>query len=392
MSSGSPSTQRSSRPIKLRASCDFCALSKVRCDRGQPQCLRCIKSGICCNYSESRRIGKAWQLCSSRSNSPVVQGTPLPKHQLISQPPLRRGTDHRDSRARSTSDSEKPRNYAYQQSDYSMPLGFFHSPPYAVPEITTPSVYTTAHNESHPNAEEAVVPVFLSHGSADMASSNLPRTAEAETSDMREGCPLNLPRSPSWDAMLHGPTMGIGDTGDCIKRATTALQLVNDPRTSCLRSETPSPSPMQALDATLDDSRTAMDTVREILDCPCAQSIQVALLLVLIVQQVMESYQTLLMQQHGAPPEQSPLANSLSAFDTPLAIGRYLLDHDLRSKIIIQVLWSEVEKIGQVLDTLAQYAQNMAHRSDELVLGTYISTLQASRKHVLQSLQQDKES
>ncbi|KAK2629705.1 hypothetical protein QTJ16_000525 [Diplocarpon rosae] len=43
---------------KFRSSCDACSASKVRCDQGESQCLRCTNLGLRCNYSPSRRMGK----------------------------------------------------------------------------------------------------------------------------------------------------------------------------------------------------------------------------------------------------------------------------------------------------------------------------------------------
>lgn len=46
------------RQPKLRASCDRCGASKLKCDRGQPECERCISHGIPCVYGVSRKMGK----------------------------------------------------------------------------------------------------------------------------------------------------------------------------------------------------------------------------------------------------------------------------------------------------------------------------------------------
>ncbi|KAK4122074.1 hypothetical protein N657DRAFT_647605 [Parathielavia appendiculata] len=43
---------------KLRASCDRCGASKLKCDRGQPECERCISHGVPCFYGLSRKMGK----------------------------------------------------------------------------------------------------------------------------------------------------------------------------------------------------------------------------------------------------------------------------------------------------------------------------------------------
>lgn len=51
---------RRSRPgrPKLRTSCNECGAAKLRCDRGQPECGRCVSHGISCVYGVSRKMGK----------------------------------------------------------------------------------------------------------------------------------------------------------------------------------------------------------------------------------------------------------------------------------------------------------------------------------------------
>ena len=43
---------------KLRSSCEDCGNAKVRCDRGQPGCSRCLSHGLICVYGISRKFGK----------------------------------------------------------------------------------------------------------------------------------------------------------------------------------------------------------------------------------------------------------------------------------------------------------------------------------------------
>lgn len=47
-----------SRQPKLRSSCDACGIAKLRCDRGQPACGRCLSLGQTCIYGVSRKMGK----------------------------------------------------------------------------------------------------------------------------------------------------------------------------------------------------------------------------------------------------------------------------------------------------------------------------------------------
>lgn len=57
---------------KLRASCDGCYLSKVKCSKEIPTCTRCLDHGIVCNYSPSQRIGKPKRVpAETRGNDPA---------------------------------------------------------------------------------------------------------------------------------------------------------------------------------------------------------------------------------------------------------------------------------------------------------------------------------
>ena len=50
--------RRAQRRPKRRSSCDACGAAKLRCDRGQPSCERCINQGLQCVYGICRKMGK----------------------------------------------------------------------------------------------------------------------------------------------------------------------------------------------------------------------------------------------------------------------------------------------------------------------------------------------
>ncbi|KAI0850639.1 hypothetical protein F5Y00DRAFT_268378 [Daldinia vernicosa] len=64
---------RTSRQPKLRSSCDGCGSAKLKCDRGQPECGRCISLGITCVYGVSRKMGKPPR---ERLHIPAMLGGP----------------------------------------------------------------------------------------------------------------------------------------------------------------------------------------------------------------------------------------------------------------------------------------------------------------------------
>ncbi|KAF2662594.1 hypothetical protein K491DRAFT_686474 [Lophiostoma macrostomum CBS 122681] len=51
-------SQTSPRTPKLRASCDCCAASKVKCSQDRPSCSRCASNGTICIYGISRKNGR----------------------------------------------------------------------------------------------------------------------------------------------------------------------------------------------------------------------------------------------------------------------------------------------------------------------------------------------
>ncbi|KAL9038144.1 MAG: hypothetical protein Q9214_005404 [Letrouitia sp. 1 TL-2023] len=63
--------------VKLRASCDGCYNSKIRCGKQLPSCSRCLSHGIVCRYSPSQRVGKPRRVSEgeredgSKHNAPV---------------------------------------------------------------------------------------------------------------------------------------------------------------------------------------------------------------------------------------------------------------------------------------------------------------------------------
>ncbi|RDW65625.1 hypothetical protein BP5796_10317 [Coleophoma crateriformis] len=77
LSSSEPEVQ------KLRSSCEGCGNAKVKCDRGHPECRRCVTLGQSCVYGISRNFGKPprkrvsahLDIANNLSNRKRVKGT-----------------------------------------------------------------------------------------------------------------------------------------------------------------------------------------------------------------------------------------------------------------------------------------------------------------------------
>ncbi|KAF9728927.1 hypothetical protein PMIN01_13307 [Paraphaeosphaeria minitans] len=68
------------KAAKLRASCDACNESKVRCSQTKPSCTRCQKQQIVCVYGLSRRTHKSAPRVGARCSSLTVDASLLPEH------------------------------------------------------------------------------------------------------------------------------------------------------------------------------------------------------------------------------------------------------------------------------------------------------------------------
>nr|A0A411PQP1.1 RecName: Full=Agnestins biosynthesis cluster transcription factor AgnL10; AltName: Full=Agnestins biosynthesis cluster protein L10 [Paecilomyces divaricatus]QBG38878.1 transcription factor [Paecilomyces divaricatus] len=59
--------------LKLRDSCNRCAVSKIKCSKEKPACARCAKQDKVCEYSATKRAGR--KRGSRRHNNPVPSPT-----------------------------------------------------------------------------------------------------------------------------------------------------------------------------------------------------------------------------------------------------------------------------------------------------------------------------
>lgn len=81
---------------KLRASCDGCYLTKIKCNKARPMCSRCLTYGTDCVYSPSSRSGRTRkdQITNSSKNDsePAVSSHPqrqtCRENEKFSKPPL----------------------------------------------------------------------------------------------------------------------------------------------------------------------------------------------------------------------------------------------------------------------------------------------------------------
>ncbi|MCJ1436262.1 hypothetical protein MMC27_005640 [Xylographa pallens] len=68
-------TDGTPRRLKLRGSCDGCGTAKLKCDRGQPECARCVSLCLLCTYGFSRKCGKPSRAKQAERRNEVLDNT-----------------------------------------------------------------------------------------------------------------------------------------------------------------------------------------------------------------------------------------------------------------------------------------------------------------------------
>lgn len=389
---------------KLKASCDFCAISKVKCDRGQPHCQRCVRNEVECHYSESRRIGKARRLYDAfgPTMKDVSSTTSLTS---LSCPDDQQWHRRSGSETPSSLDNQvlvdaadpsifdaAPDGSEYRWSEPPMCFmeGSMTMPPFGAAntlQIPPPSLSSSS-TSSSPSCGAA-------YSTSSFSSPDLLQGITSDYSQLKDVPGMDLGMiSTAQVRQFLSTSSGAGEPGGCMRRACAALESLHVPAEQCSlpgASLAPVITTMGGLDAMLKANRAAIDTVLQILDCPCSHGWNISFLVMLIAHQTMDSYWTLLKQQLSSPSTSFPddaEGGTSSFFDVPLAIGGYILSGEARAQVITQVLRSQIEGMGGLIDVLA--ARNGSRGADNptgAFQSAFLHALQTSRARALQASQ-----
>lgn len=331
----------------LKVTCDFCALSKVKCDRGRPRCQKCIRSDLDCHYSKKRRISKARQLCadlgsdgdSKRSVSSVhLETTPErePQGHVVDwskEAPLM---------AHGAEDSTPA------SSDLAMFLGLLDDP--SQMEMAMPMDVSQMQQPMAPDEKNMHI---LDEGQcAERDELAYPNMAWAEPG----GSGIS---SGGMGQETHVCLGGANEGRHCIRRLCAAIESLfpRCPRQGGGEAQTLMQEQSHGVDTTLEMGRDAIDVALEVLSCSCSSNGHIFSLLVLMVKQLMELYWNLSRQQclfarpgTGSKSRRSPASAPASASASPdplhIVIGSYVLDGEAQKKILLQVLQLEMARMN----------------------------------------------
>ncbi|KAH8698981.1 hypothetical protein BGW36DRAFT_358488 [Talaromyces proteolyticus] len=364
----SRSSSRPPRPSKLRSSCDACGAAKLKCDRGKPECERCISLGLQCVYGISRKMGK---------------------------PPRQRAQSRT---ARSDSNGGGTESINVDARQFHIPSGWDSEASYSdtrggeidMPDILHSSIFGSS---------------FPEFKSLDLGDDFLSANIDIGLKEYTDFAPPNSAPRSQIDENMHGyfdnpPRTAAGCKGqDCSQEAhniLTGLLLLNlnqahyEHRPSYEPRSTPGPAPLTPnvanrvpLDHILHLNRDSSKRLSRLLTCSCARFPQLAVLYASIISQVLNLYyeaadcatQKSLSPMTGRPRSisgsSSPWSNqgagpvnsgdfnaqlmaraaALAIAPTQMTVGSFDIDdQQVQTALRIQLLLGEITKIGFLID------------------------------------------
>lgn len=295
--------------LKLRHSCEACALSKVKCQKQKPTCSRCQRRGVECHYLAIKRAGRRYSnpRVDSTQLSPLVGSGP---HLELSDLNTWLGTSTTTISTDSNSDDLFLRQLLSTTTS-SMGTPFIQTPAgnsaltQSNDEIlvghSTPSVSTPCLTSNSLEIGSVVLsPINLSMDIDDYLPStmNLWTPRIPDTSNINSIPPLGSGNEPQH---LHTDTVTTPTTehDTCIKRSLQIMQqqfrhrINPQSRNSACelcKPDSGTDSPALTLDSVIESNKQAMDAVNTMLPCQCLQDGYLLTILSLIVFKVLESY------------------------------------------------------------------------------------------------------
>ncbi|TID26013.1 Aflatoxin biosynthesis regulatory protein [Venturia nashicola] len=247
---------------KLRDACDYCALSKVRCNSRKPRCDRCQERGLACLYGLSNRKGRPGAKTSPAQSS-SSNGTPY--------------------------HSQSPETPAWSpdQNDHLFPTYFdiLMWDSTIVPSI--PSLNGSRDSWPFQHLPDLPLP------SSEMANTN---GSTLDISQLPQGLsqPYFDPHNPQKPYSTLHDTRGAGRS--CITRAFSALFPLHEQKQAYDLIANTALSLEPSDDPIILTARKAKSTLTSLISCkchPCTQDRSMPFLLIAIAAKIVERYRTL---------------------------------------------------------------------------------------------------
>jgi len=427
------SSDKERRP-KLRASCDACAASKVKCNKEHPICARCLVNGSQCIYGVSRKHGKPGR---TRKRNP--DGTPFIK--ASKQRPSPDGSEFGKFRIRpdpvlqplpdfSETESNWSSNWSSTPSlpgtpDLSFEFEMTPEPFYMDADLTFMDDILLSTTQLEPEPMQSIEPEltfrdpFAKRQSVQLDLPDIQALRDFVGGDAVNpmdysfqdatldpylfNTTISTPQSPKTN--LNGTynpmrvSISMPTSHCCYTLAYSTLEslrIIGSDATHAYPS-----MECKSLDNVLSITRLAVQSVLQLLSCPCSSDPHLAMLYSSITSKLLTWYQIAagvnVTASARAPPSlssgsmspassgfSSPLSTPASetemAFNIalqPLQFGVYQFDEAEQQRLRRQVVLRELKNCGQLVEALANWRGDGASEQGEFlydVLGAWLKS------------------
>lgn len=425
-----PSKAVPERKAKLRASCDACAASKVKCSKEHPICSRCASNGSQCIYGISRKHGKPGRtrkknpdgtpFIKASKQRPSPDGSEFGKFRVQAQPMMPETSNMPQSDTSSwPSTPEWP---ATPEFDYSMTPDTAFSDA----DFTFMDDILMTNTQTSNGAMQTIQPELTFRNPFEKKESlqlELPLSTDFQTlKDFIGGESVNPleyalsstsadsfipsstpPESPKGSTSYFNPlrtSIAMPTSHCCYSLAYATLESLQF-RTL----ENPTGIELKSLDSVLSVTKTAVQSVLQLLSCPCASDPHLAMLYSSIASKIITWYQITAGVRPTASPNapstpglsttssspslepsstfSSPLStpnSTSSAFNIklqPLKIGLFEFDEADQEALRRQVVLRELKKCGTLIEALANWKSGAEAEQAEFlydVLGAWLKS------------------
>lgn len=376
-------------PPRLRASCDGCYLSKVRCTKEIPGCSRCLNHGVLCKYSPSQRIGKPRRLreahqARNRHKDPVTSTTGSSKSlspcDVTVPPPLYSWNLHFDP-------SITAQRTAFDMSGQ-MPTLWQRDFPLSNCENGT-TVNDSCHVPGLPSQSDSLTtPVEFEYQISRQPSSAIPALSENQMHQpqsqnsvsnkhvlLQDGLPE--PCSPTNNNPPSSADFLSPDNCMCAITMFDILRTLHD----------------QSLDSTFDqvltENQSAISAVSTILSCPCARDSTSIMTLAVALTKIMTRYQSSL---HCAATSDSTFPSFTSTpYASSISMEFYKLDRVDEEQAKLQITLSGLRIVDGLMARFQERFGIWPVMHEARVYRELITFLRKRLRDIVQGLQRDQQ-
>lgn len=398
--SKSPSVQTSSPskfpkadPRRLRASCDGCYLSKVKCTKETPTCTRCLNHGVVCKYSPSQRVGKprrlrenqqvhdrsttqdtgAAELSNSRSTSDASVHPPPYSWNINFDPSITTRTTGFNldddlsmiwQSSLSVTDSEKGGfvDDSSRDSNLSSPSNSLPTPVESLSEYPETSQPSSAGLERLGKSVQQPAPQPLFSEEHLLLQDPLPQ----------------LYFSPTQDPVAAARSLPATDNCTCATTTFDILKTLHDQLSHT------------SFDKVLSVNKAAVSTISTVLSCPCTRDSTSIMTLAVALTKIMSRYQAI-----GGPSAQSSGTSfttdtfTIAPSPTPITLGAYKLDGAEEEQVKLQVILSELRKVDGLVSRFQDRFCIGPVKHEARVYNELVLLLRRRLRDIVEGLQRD---